>query len=209
MIAARPRRSTGLTLIEVLVAVFIFGLMSVFAYGSLSRILDDRARLDAERLFWRDLSLTFVRLGDDLAHARARSIRDNGGFPRDAFLGQPTDTRPLGEATFEFTRGGEIEFTAARRSDLRRVAWRLHENRLERLTWRALDRPPVIEPVITSMVRDVEGFDAIFIAPDGSRHERWKPPVAGQAPPTLPRAVEIKLKLKDRGTYTRLFMVNE
>lgn len=207
---ARTRSpDSGFTLIEVLVAVAVFGMLSVLAYGGLNNLLDTRARLDIERIFWRDLSLAFVRIGDDLAHARARSIRDNTGFKLDAFRGQPTDTRPAGEPTLEFTRGGELEFTSARRSDLRRVAWRLHEGRLERLTWSALDRPPVIEPSVASVLRDTEKFDATFISPDGSRHERWPPLTTGQTPPLLPRGVEIRLAIKDRGEFVKLLLVNE
>jgi len=137
-------RAAGLTLIELLVAVAIFGVLSVTAYAGLNRLLDQRAQLEHEREYWRDLSLMFVRLGDDLAHARDRPVRDQAGIDKlPALRGQPTDTRALGEPALEFTRGGELTYGTARRSDLRRVAWRLREGRLERLTWPVLDRGPV------------------------------------------------------------------
>jgi general secretion pathway protein J len=200
-------RHTGFTLIEVLVAVAIFGLLSVLAYGALSNLLDTRARLDAERAFWRDLSLTFLRLGDDLAHARPRPVRDTAGFPLPAFRGQPVDPRPLGEPSLELTRGGELEFSPGRRSDLRRVAWRLSEGRLERIVWPALDQAPTTKTLDSPLLRDVELFELQFIAADGARQDHWPPP--GNAVVGSPRAVEVKLRLKERGEFTRLFLVNE
>jgi general secretion pathway protein J len=200
-------RGAGFTLIEVLVAVAIFGLLSVLAYGALGNLLDTRARLDAEREFWRDLSLTFMRMGDDLAHARARPARDTAGFPLPAFRGQPVDPRPLGEPSLELTRGGELEFSSGRRSDLRRVAWRLNEGRLERLVWPVLDQAPASKTLDSPLLRDVELFELQFIAIDGTRHDRWPPP--GSAVVGSPRAVEVKLELKEHGEFTRLFLVNE
>jgi general secretion pathway protein J len=201
-------RHSGFTLIEVLVAVAIFGLLSVLAYGALGNLLDTRVRLDAERAFWRDLSLTFMRLGDDLAHARQRSIRDTGGFPLPAFRGQPVDPRPLGEPSLELTRGGELEFSPARRSDLRRVAWRLNEGKLERLVWPVLDQAPVSKSLDSPLLQDVELFELQFIAADGTRQSRWPPP-GSAITETTPRAVEVRLRLRERGEFSRLFLVNE
>jgi len=65
-------RSAGFTLLEILVAVGIFALFSAMAYGGLIRVLDTRDRLDAERDYWRGLTMSFLQIEDDLAHARDR-----------------------------------------------------------------------------------------------------------------------------------------
>ena len=41
------KRISGFTLLELMVAIGIFALVSVIAYGSLYRLLHDRQRLDA------------------------------------------------------------------------------------------------------------------------------------------------------------------
>lgn len=202
----RRARAAGLTLIELLIAVAIFGVLSVTAYAGLNRMLDQRAQLEREREFWRDLSLAFVRLSDDLSHARRRTVRDNAGEPLPALRGQPTDPRALGEPALELTRGGEPLYGAGSRPDLRRVAWRLREGKLERLTWPVLDRGPVTAPVETAVLAGVEAFDLRFIAEGGASSPTW-PPTAQIA--LLPRAVEVNLSLAGRARFTRLFLVGE
>ncbi len=197
-----------MTLIEILVAVAVFGIFSVLAYGGLNRLLANRDRLDVERRYWSELSLAFTRLHDDLAHARARPVRDVAGFPLPAFHGQPTDTRALAEPSLEFTRGGEMVIGAARRSDLRRVAWRLSEGTLERLVWPVLERAPTSEPLDRIILRDVEEFEVRFYADTGAISDRWPPLASDAAAAPMPRAVEVTLTIPGRGRYTRLFLVN-
>ena len=81
-----PRsRWSGFTLIELLVALVIFGIFAVFAYAGLSRLLESRERLTEEQRVWQGLSQAFLRISDDVAHARSRAVRDAGGFDLRAF----------------------------------------------------------------------------------------------------------------------------
>ena len=138
-------RAAGFTLLEVLVAVGIFALFSAMAYGSLLRILDTRDRLEAERDFWRTVSLSLMQVEDDLAQARPRTVRGTDGLVRPAFRGQPVDSRALGEPSLEFTRGGQVVLGDGARSDMQRVGYQLREGTLSRLVWPALDQPVVSE----------------------------------------------------------------
>jgi prepilin-type N-terminal cleavage/methylation domain-containing protein len=66
-----PRRVCGFTLIELLVALVIFGIFAVLAYAGLARLSDNRGRLTEEQRVWQELSQAFLRISDDVAHARA------------------------------------------------------------------------------------------------------------------------------------------
>ncbi|MDH5513411.1 MAG: type II secretion system minor pseudopilin GspJ [Gammaproteobacteria bacterium] len=199
------KRGNGFTLLELLVAIGIFALISAIAYGSLTRLMNDRARLESEHEHWRSLSLAFTRLEEDFSQAREREIRDVIGFKQPAFRGQPTDTRATAPPSVEFTRGGVLHFGNDTRSDLQRVAYRLVDGTLMRLTWPVLDLGPQTVPVETPILAQVEEFRVRFYAPAGTWLDAW--PVDG-IPDLLPRGVEVRLRLTGRGEFTRLMLVN-
>ncbi len=202
-----PRsRLSGFTLIELLVALVIFGIFAVFAYAGLSRLLESRERLTEEQRVWQGLSQAFLRISDDVAHARSRAVRDAGGFDLRAFVGRPFDSRALAEPSLELTRGGELNYGGAPRSDLRRVAYRLKEGRLVRITWPVLDRAPVTEPLEAPLLADVEIFELRFYGDSGQSVETWPTATSG---PDVPRAMEVTLAVKGLGRFKRLFLVNQ
>ncbi len=202
---AGRRRAAGVTLIELLVALVVFSLFAVMAYGGLGRLLEGRARLAAEQRVWEDLSIAFLRLSDDLANARARKVRDVAGFSLPALVGRPYDSRALGEPSLELTRGGELHYGDGVHSDLRRVAWRLRDGRLVRITWPVLDRAPTTQPLESELLADVESFELQFQGQGGSG-QNW-PPTGAQADP-MPNAVEVTLSVKNAGSFRRVFLVN-
>lgn len=229
----RPPPSRGFTLLEVIIAIAIFAMVSAMAYSALANVLRSRERVEAERATWRTFTMLYLRLEDDLAEARPRTIRDGNGVTLPAMQGQATDTRALGAPALEFTRGGiflpPVEDTdptknltpspiKARpvRSDLQRVAYRLSEGKLWRLTWPDLDRGPLSvpqeAPLLDEGAGEVQEFEVRFYADKDGWVDSW-PPLAANGtvknPTALPRGVEVRLVLKDRGEFKRLFLIHE
>lgn len=200
-------RAHGFTLLEVLVAIAIFALFSAMAYGGLIRLIDSRERVDVERAYWREITLGFLRIQQDVSLARNREIRDSNGLEkRFAFEGRPTDSRAVAALTMEFTRGGVLVPTAAS-GDLQRVGYQLVDGRLMRLTWPVLDRAPTTQPTATAVLTGVDEFKTRFYH-NGAWLDVWPPPSTANAPP-LPAAVEVTVTLKDRAQYVRTFLVGQ
>ena len=199
------KQTRGFTLLELLVAIGIFALVSAIAYGSLIRLLEDRNKLEAEHAFWRNLSLTFARMEEDFSQARNRPVRDNSGISLLSFRGQQTDTRITGAPSVELTRGGVASFGVEARSDLQRVGYRLSEGSLRRLIWPVLDRAPQTEVLELPILKNIEDFRVRFFDVNLKLQDEW-PPLGGGDP--LPRGVEVKITFSDKREFTRVFMVN-
>lgn len=201
----KPRR--GFTLIELLVALLVFGVFSVLAYTSLGRLLDTRARLEHEQLVWQQLSQVFMRISDDVAHARPRPVRDEAGVALlPAFVGRPYDSRALADPSVEFTRGGELHYGVTAESDLRRVAYRLKEGKLYRITWPVVDRAPTTKLLESPLIGNVDTFEVRFADSQGNTVPNW--PAGSVNPNNLPPAIEVSLAVKGVGSFKRLFLVN-
>ena len=199
----RPAR--GFTLVEFLVAIGLFALVSIMAYGGLSQMLNTRDRLDAERAYWAKLALVFVRMEEDFGQARERSVRDETGHLQPAFVGRPTDTRSLAPPVVEFTRGGALLLKdSAGRSDLQRVGYRLSEGTLQRQLWPSVDRGFDAQPVESPVLQNVEDFRLRYFNAQGQWVNTW-PPVG--RPGELPRAVEVTLVLPRYGEIVRWWLV--
>jgi general secretion pathway protein J len=200
------RRVRGFTLLELLVALLVFGIFSALAYAGLGRILDGRTRLSDEQHNWQQLSQVFLRISDDAAEARPRGVRDESGVGMlPPFVGRPYDSRALAEPSLELTRGGELKYGQTAESDLRRVAYRLKDGKLYRLTWPALDRAPTSKPLEAPLIDNVETFEVRFADNKRQTVPTW--PVTG-AGSLLPPAVEVTLVVKGMGSFKRLFLLN-
>ena len=219
-------RQRGFTLLEVLVAIAIFAMISAMAYSGLANVLRANEHIEKERAAWRELSLLYLRMEEDIGQACPRTIRDAYGVTLPAMQAQATDSRALGAAAIEFTRGGiflpvlddtgtqQTPSQAKRpvRSDLQRVAYRLNEGVLSRLTWPDLDRAPQSRPQETVMLKDVTEFQLRYYAPKAGWVDKWPMTAANGLPLSmtdLPSGVEVRLVLKGRGELKRLFLIHE
>ena len=147
----RPLRGllgTGFTLLELVVVMAIFAVLSVMAYGGLANILTARTQVAQSLERTAALQKGYLRLRNDFQQLRARPARDNYGTPQPALQAD--------RGVVEFTRGGWRNPLALPRSALERVAYRLEDGRLLRSSWRVLDRATNSEPVEVAVLDQVE-----------------------------------------------------
>jgi general secretion pathway protein J len=198
-------RQQGFTLIEIMVAVAIFAVMSVMAWGALSRSLTDAEMLTArmDRLQAIQRSVRF--LVTDISQAAPRSVRNELGDTQvPAILSSLT-----GDFALELTHGGWNNPAGLPRGSQQRSAYRLEEDELVRYHWNVLDRTYSNEPVATVLLDDVESLLFLFYDDSGASSEVWPPQnaVGPNSARMRPRAVELVLSLADVGEITRLVEV--
>lgn len=198
----RSRR--GFTLLELLIALAIFAILSTAAYSGLRQVLFTRSAVEAQSQRLAAVQLTFFRLEQDIGQAIRRSIRDEFNERQPAL-----SSDELAADRLTLTRTGWDNPLGQRRANLQRVAYRLQEGRLWRRYWQVLDRGGLMEPRETLLLERVQALQMRFL--DGDEWQaQWPPPlhdaVTGQRRlESLPRAVEIRLTLEDWGEITRLF----
>lgn len=198
----------GFTLLEMLVAMAVFAIMSMVAYQGLRAVLDadQITREQAQRLA--DLQVTLSVLERDLAQVIDVPVRDEFGdrLP-------PLRLRAGGETDLlELVRAG-----AGGDQRIRRTAWRITERGLEREMWPGVDIVdaeamrvrPFAELVGAEQILGLDsGFFFIVRTEEGlERVESWPPPDASEDGASLPLAVELVLDLPGVGPIRRLMAV--
>src|SRR5688572_4523855 len=154
------RNSRGFTLIELLVALAIFAIISGFAYRSLDAMLQGREALQKESRKWRDVSVFVSRLERDLAAVLDRSSVDASGVARgpvSSSVGVTATTDGLA-----LTRSGAPLYENALAAP-QRVAYRIKDDRVERLAWGGVDLAPRAEPTPVTVLADVKGLAFRFL----------------------------------------------
>ena len=199
------RPQSAFTLIEVLVALAVFGIMSVLAYATLGTTLTN-ADILADRMDrLQSVQRAMRYLTSDLLQAAPRPIRQELGQN----LSPALQTSLSSEFALELTHGGWRNPVALPRGTLQRSAYRLEDDELVRYHWRVLDRTFSNEPVATVLLDDVEGLLFRYLQSNGEWTEVWPPQTAqGAVASTVrPRAVEIVLTLRDQGELRRVLEV--
>ncbi|WP_027469398.1 type II secretion system minor pseudopilin GspJ [Deefgea rivuli] len=69
----------GFTLLEVLVALAIFAIMSLITYRGVNMVIDTRTAVVSETAYWRELTLAFERMESDLSQLVPRPWTDASG----------------------------------------------------------------------------------------------------------------------------------
>jgi general secretion pathway protein J len=192
---AAPARN-GFTLVELMVALMIFGLLS--AAGVSLMAFSVRAQAAANDRLGEIAALRRLNaiLTADLAQVMPRIVRDDQGAALPAFVGGPGQA---GAVAMGFVRGGWDNSGGAARPSLQRVEYRLEQGRLQRIAWPMLDgaQPRPAATILTG----VRSF-ALRYRDDRDWRERWDP----VRPTDLPRAVEVVVDVEGIGRVRQLFL---
>lgn len=198
-------RSAGFTLIEIIVAVAIFSVMALLAYGALGQSLENADMLTDRMQRLQDVQRTMQYLSADLTQAAPRTVRNElGDAPQAAVL-----SSLAGEFALELTHGGWGNPVGLPRGTLQRSAYRIEDGELLRYYWTVLDRTYVNTPVVAVLLDEVDSLVFRFYDDNGEVSESWPPQnqAGGSNLRARPRAVEIILSLPDEGEITRLLEI--
>ncbi len=199
-------RARGFTLLEVLVAVFIFAIVGILAMGGYNELVKQSAIVESNAGRTRAIQSAVQRMSEDFEMLEPRPIREPLGESLEPALRSDARTETLAD----LTRSGWTNPAGISRSTLQRVTYRLQDNKLQRAYWNTLDRVLTTEPTSAVLLEKVRSVAFRFMDQNQSWHEQW-PPLGYSGPDAArlrPIAVEITLELEDWGKIVRLLEVS-
>lgn len=196
-------KSKGFTLLELLIALAVFSILSIMAYSGLQMVLDSKGHTEnqADRLISLQRAFTFI--GRDVEQTIGRSIRDTFGDVKPAMVGSPFGTVPL-----ELTRTGWRNPAHLLRTNMERVMYRYEDETITRLSLSMLDQPNIIEPLERELLSEVKELRFRYMDEKLQWQDEWPPQYAEDKDASkLPRAVEVTINYVGVGEVKRLFRV--
>ena len=198
----------GLTLIELLISISVFALLSALAYGGLNSVLLTAGRTQAATEQLTNLQLTMRFIERDIVQIVNRPIRDQYGDLEFALEAPPPYAE---EPLISFTRAGWANPAGQLRSQLARVAYDFNEEKrqLVRIVWPLLDgagketaiRTPMLDNVTAGKFRHMD------------EQEQWRavwPPLVMNSPTIpMPKAIEVTLTAQPWGEIRRIMVLPE
>jgi len=197
--------SSGFTLIEVVIATFIFGFVSIMAYGGMNYVLKGQSQLQSSSNQLKGLQLTFRYFEKDINQMVNRSVRNQYQDMQPAFVGNE-------DKVFSFTHAGWRNPANLVRSKMQRVSYELDENTLKRHTWGQLDGAIAEEYFTTDLLEGVETIKLRYLDQANQWQITWPPLNSSSVQQSgviqqyeIPRALELTIKMENMEEIKRLF----
>lgn len=195
-------KARGFTLLEMVITVFLFGIVGVLAVQLLSQSVKTTEKVIHRSTVLGQWHRAMNVLDQDFMQVNHREIRDEFGDRQPGLIASTS-------GYIEFTRNGWSNVLSKQRSDQQRVGYLLFENQLFRRYWVVLDRAKDSEPVDQLLLQNVYSVGFEFIDSTGREHYQWPPSdFTSEALSYSPLvAVRMTLELAELGTVSQLWVV--
>ena len=182
-------KTKGFTLVEVMVAVSVFAVISVASYAAISNVLTAREIIEDKQVNLLSLQRSHSLLKNDIRYVVKRGIRDEfSDFQQPILI---NDGGSLLSLTTLYPSQNNL-------SRLKRVDWVLEEGKLWRNEYLVLDRSFATEKKSRLILQEIEEMTIYHYAIDNDRVQRsanWG------SRDDIPLAIEIDILLTNKQRY--------
>jgi general secretion pathway protein J len=193
------KKTNGFTLLEILVALFIFTIISVIMTHALHNIFQTQDVTEKHAARLAELQMAMLLFSRDIEQSIERPIINTKRDIEPALIGTNKD--------IAFTHSGLANPQGdLPRSTLQRVAYSLEKNNLIRQTWEVLDQAPTSKSSSRNLLNNVNKIRFDYLDYDNHYNDRW-PPANKPKAPIFPKAVKLSLELAHWGTITQVYRI--
>jgi len=196
------QQQNGFTLLELIIAIAIFAIVSVLTYSGLNSVIQTSQVTEKAADELRQLQLAMVFVRRDLMQIVPRQVNDGSGQLSEAFIST------LGDNLLEFSRDGNPNPADRLRSSLQRVRYILEDEKWFRLSWNKLDHTQNEEPQKQLLLDKMISLEFRFLNSQKQWQDTWqKENIAGRSI-ELPTAIEINLEHQRWGKIQTILLVS-
>ncbi len=200
------KRQSGLTLIELLIAIAIMAVLAILASTLLGSSLENQKHLKQSSRSLEDLGLSLTLVRRDLEQMLNRVGRDQYGEKQLAPL---LSFAEGDQFLLEFTRDGRRLLPGEQFvSSLERIRYAIEENKLIRYSAAVPDPAANTEWRKQALLDNIEAINFGFLN-EGKWERQWPPESTGlnTSPVALPRAVSLRIETRQWGVVELLALV--
>ncbi len=194
------RATRGFTLLEVLIAIALFAILSLAATSMLTTVIEssDAAKSRSEKL--NEIQRAFLVMERDFLQMTRRKVRLEGDAPLDNFIysnesSYSTDTQGIAFVRQSWRNPGLM----LPRSDVQAVSYQLEDDVLMRMHYLFVDAVVGAEPKMRPLITAVTKIDFEF-----HNGKKWVKEIPAKE---LPLAIAIEIEIDDFGFIRRQFLV--
>lgn len=194
------RNKNGFTLLEILIALFVFTIVSIIMVSALHNIFNFQSATEKQSARLDQLQLAMLIISRDLEQTINRPVMNSQGAQDGPMIGTKN--------SIVFTHGGLANpFGQLHRSTLQRTRYSLIDDKLVRENWDVLDQTADSKTNTRILLNLVNELHFEYLDDKGKFQTEW-PPV-GQSQIPLPRAVLVSLAIKNWGILKQLYLINK
>lgn len=196
----RTTKQSGFTLIEILLSLMIFAMLGMAIYSVLSNTINGHKTVQTQNQTLTQLQRVFYMMEADITQMAQRQIRVEGEEPVKVYFRSGEymfDSESIG---FGLVRDGWTNpGMVLPRSELQPIAYRIIEEKLQRLYFNFVDNEMGTEPKIQPLLDGVTALTVQYYAGD-----EWKNELGLEDIPIL---IKVGLETKVYGLVERTFPV--
>lgn len=197
----------GFTLIELMVAITIFAIITTISYRTISSLIITKERLTNAQKKWGSVVNAVSLISDSLNKIIPLTIRGNSGELLPALIGLEK-LNSKNDSQLEFTISGYIKDQVIGTIPPKRIGFRFVQGDLYIVFWPVLNRAPLTVPSAELVLSNIKEFKIEYYGNDKKWYLNW-PMQNTQSISILPKGIRLYMRLDSGEEITRVWAVGD